>query len=251
LADPTPPPRDRPPENADVDSSSEAYARRFAGPVGRWFLELQSRLTLAALAGLPAGASVLDVGGGHAQAAPTLIKAGYRVTVAGSEESCGARLRPWTSTGRCVFRVADLQRLPFPDRSFEAVVCYRLLAHSVDWHGLIRELCRVSAHRVVADYPSRRSMNAVSERLFGLKRSIEGSMTRPYAMYRPREIADAFARSGFAVSSSAPQFFIPMVVHRVGRSSRLGRVLEWPARTVGLTRLLGSPIIVRADRRHA
>ena len=33
-------------EDADVESSSELYARRFAGPVGQWFLELQARLTL-------------------------------------------------------------------------------------------------------------------------------------------------------------------------------------------------------------
>jgi ubiquinone/menaquinone biosynthesis C-methylase UbiE len=148
-----------------------------------------------------------------------------------------------------VFRVADLQRLPYADRAFDAVVCYRLLAHSVDWQGLIRELCRVAAHRVVVDYPSRRSMNAVSEGLFEMKRSIEGSMTRPYAMYRPQQMADAFARAGFVVSSSAPQFFIPMVMHRMGRSARLGRALEWLPRTVGLTRLLGSPVILRADRR--
>ena len=238
-------------ETADIDSSSDAYARRFAGPVGRWFLEKQRQLTLAALDGLPADAQVLDVGGGHAQVAPALVEAGYRVTVAGSDASCGARLEPWTSAGRCVFRVADLQRLPFADRAFDAVVCYRLLAHSVDWLGLIRELCRVAADRVVVDYPSRRSMNAVSEGLFGMKRSIEGSMTRPYAMYRPQEMADAFARFGFDVSSSAPQFFLPMVMHRMGRSARLGRALEWLPRAVGLTRVLGSPVILRADRRPA
>ena len=40
-------------EDADVESSSELYARRFAGPVGQWFLELQARLTLECLRGLP------------------------------------------------------------------------------------------------------------------------------------------------------------------------------------------------------
>ncbi|MDQ2673475.1 MAG: methyltransferase, partial [Chloroflexota bacterium] len=72
-------------EDADVESSSEAYARRFAGPVGQWFLELQARLTLESLAGLPPGATILDVGGGHAQLAPPLVEAGYRVTVVGSD----------------------------------------------------------------------------------------------------------------------------------------------------------------------
>ena len=102
-------------EDADVDSSSDQYADRFRGAVGHWFLGVQTQITLDALAGLPAGARVLDVGGGHAQIAPPLIEAGYRVTVVGSDESCGKRLRPWTSTGRCTFDVADLQRMPYAD----------------------------------------------------------------------------------------------------------------------------------------
>ena len=40
-------------EGADVESSSELYARRFAGPVGQWFLQLQARLTLESCRGSP------------------------------------------------------------------------------------------------------------------------------------------------------------------------------------------------------
>src|SRR5687767_14815796 len=99
-------------EDADIVTSSEDYARRFAGSVGRWFLETQARLTFELLRPLPAGASVLDVGGGHAQIAPALIDAGYNVTVVGSHPVCGARLAPWTASGRCRFEVADLRSLP-------------------------------------------------------------------------------------------------------------------------------------------
>ena len=35
-----------PREDADIVSSSERYQRRFEGTVGRWFLQLQTRLTL-------------------------------------------------------------------------------------------------------------------------------------------------------------------------------------------------------------
>ena len=125
-------------ENADIGTSSEDYARRFAGAVGRWFVETQSRMTLSLLGTLPIGASILDVGGGHAQIAPPLIEAGYEVTVVGSDPVCGARLQPWLSTGRCRFEVADLQALPFSDTSFDAVVCLRLLPHSISWRDLIR-----------------------------------------------------------------------------------------------------------------
>lgn len=236
-------------ENADVDASSEHYARRFHGSVGHWFLNVQTRHTLGALAGLPVDATVLDVGGGHAQVAPPLVEAGYRVTVVGSDPSCGERLRPWTSTRRCRFDVADLQLLPYADAAFDAVVCYRMLAHSVDWTSLVRELCRVAAHRVVIDYPSRRSVNIVSQELFDLKRSIEGSTTRQFALYHPRQVAAAFNAAGFQVVNAHPQFLMPMVLYRLARSAAFGRAVEWAGRATGLTRALGSPVIVRADRR--
>src|SRR3954471_8566281 len=128
-------------EDADIGTSSEDYARRFTGAVGRWFVETQARLTLSVLGALPMGASILDVGGGHAQIAPPLIEAGYEVTIAGSNPICAARLKPWIADGRCRFEVADLQALPFTKQSFDAVVCLRLLPHSVSWTGLIGELC--------------------------------------------------------------------------------------------------------------
>jgi ubiquinone/menaquinone biosynthesis C-methylase UbiE len=237
-------------ENADVDSSSDRYASRFGGAVGQWFLEIQTRITLAALSGLPPGAKVLDVGGGHAQVAPPLIDAGYRVTVVGSDESCGQRLKPWTSTARCAFEVADLQSMPYPDGAFDAVICYRLVAHSVNWTRLIGELCRVAADRVIIDYPAKRSVNIISRRLFDMKRSIEGVTTRRFSLYGRQEVSSAFETAGFQVTTEQPQFLMPMVLYRLARSAVFARAAEWPGHRLGLTRVLGSPVIVRADRRR-
>lgn len=236
-------------EDADLDTSSEAYARRFGGPIGRWFLQVQTGATLAALAGLGEGARVLDVGGGHAQVAPPLIEAGFQVTVVGSAAGFEQRLAPWLAAGRCRFRVADLHHLPYEDGAYDAVVCYRLLAHSVNWTRLVGELCRVARHRVVVDYPARRSVNVLSRRLFELKRSVEGVMTRRFSLYDRDEIAQAFDSCGFAVTSEQPQFLLPMALYRLTRSAGFARAAEWPGRKLGLTQLLGSPVIVRADRR--
>jgi SAM-dependent methyltransferase len=236
-------------EDADVESSSELYARRFAGPVGQWFLELQARLTLECLRGLSPGASVLDVGGGHAQLAPPLVDAGYQVTVVGSDPSCGRRLAPLTTAGRCRFDVADLLALPYVDQSFDAVLCYRLLAHSIDWRRLVEELCRVARHRVVVDYPARRSMNVASEVLFRIKNSIERGTTRPFALYGRGEIARAFEAAGFAVTAVRPQFFLPMALYRLAGSASLARAAERLAGSLALTSIFGSPVIARADRR--
>jgi SAM-dependent methyltransferase len=240
----------QPREDADFESSSEMYARRFAGPVGQWFVDLQARLTLECLAGLPAGATVLDVGGGHAQVAPPLVDAGYRVTVVGSDPSCGERLQPLTTAGRCRFEVADLQSLPYESAAFDAVICYRLIAHSVNWRRLIGELCRVARGRVIVDYPARRSVNFASHALFRLKNSIERGTTRPFALYGRGEIARAFADAGFAVTSERPQFLLPMALYRMAGSVPVARGAEGLARALGLTPLLGSPVIARADRRE-
>lgn len=236
-------------EDADVESSSERYQSRFRGSVGRWFLELQSRLTLACLEGLGPGATLLDVGGGHAQVTPALVESGYQVTVAGSAPSCGRRLEPWIRARKCRFDVTDLQSLPYKKHAFDAVICYRILAHSVNWTGLVAELCRVSRDRVIVDYPARRSVNLLSQALFELKRSVEGGSTRRFALYGRREMAETFERSGFRVTAEHPQFLMPMALYRLTGSAALGQALETPARALGMTQWFGSPVILRADRR--
>jgi SAM-dependent methyltransferase len=234
-------------EDADISTSSDDYARRFAGAVGEWLLGMQTKATLDLLHGLPKGASVLDVGGGHAQIAPPLIDAGYAVTVVGSDSSCGARLKQFVDQGTCRFDVGNLRALPYPDRSFDVVVCFRLLPHSVSWTGLVGELCRVARRAVVLDYPSTRSVNVLSEQLFSLKKGFEQN-TRPFLLFTPREIESAFNAHGFAVRAARPQFLLPMVVHRMVKSPALSRAAEAPGRLLGLTRWFGSPVIVRADR---
>jgi ubiquinone/menaquinone biosynthesis C-methylase UbiE len=235
-------------EDADVGTSSDDYARRFSGGVGRWFLETQTRLTLELLRELPVGASILDVGGGHAQITPPLIDAGYEVTVVGSDPICSARLEPWTAGGRCRFEVADLRALPYPDQAFDAVVCFRLLPHSVSWNGLIGELCRVARRSVVLDYPSVRSANILSARLFEMKRGIELN-TREFMLFTQSDINMALAARGFIVRKERPQFLLPMVLHRWAHRAALSKLAEAPGRLLGLTRWFGSPVIVRADRR--
>lgn len=235
-------------EDADIGTSSEDYARRFTGAVGRWFVETQARITLGLLQALPVGASVLDVGGGHAQIAPPLIEAGYDVTVVGSDPVCSARLNPWIADGRCRFEAVDLHALPYPNEAFDAVVCLRLLPHSVSWTGLVKELCRVARRSVIVDYPSLRSANLVSQYFFGLKRNIELN-TRRFMTFTPSQIERAFADQDFVVRAEVPQFLFPMVLHRLANHAAVSRAAEVPGRLLGLTRWFGSPVLVRADRR--
>ncbi|MGB3514268.1 MAG: hypothetical protein WBA93_34670 [Microcoleaceae cyanobacterium] len=52
------------PETAEIETSSDDYASRFAGNIGAWLLKIQEEATLKMLAPHP-NAKILDVGGGH------------------------------------------------------------------------------------------------------------------------------------------------------------------------------------------
>ena len=150
-------------------------------------------------------------------------------------------------SGHCQFHVGDLLNLPYADASFHATICFRLLPHTDDFVLLVSELCRVAIHTVVVDYPSWRSINVVSNVMFGLKKEFERN-TRPFTLFRPGQIRSLFARSGFRTTAARPQFLWPMVLHRMLGSATAVKMLEAPGSWLGLRRLLGSPVIVRADR---
>jgi len=233
-------------EDADQETSSEAYARRFAGAVGALFLETQAQATLDLLAPLGSG-SLLDVGGGHGQVTGPLVEAGHAVTVFGSDPRCRGRVASFLDSGRARFVSGDLLGLPFPDRSFDVALSYRLLPHVTRWPELIGELCRVARRAVLVDYPTTRSLNLAAGAFFGLKKGVEGN-TRPFQVFRDADIESAFARHGFRQSGRRPQFFLPMALHRALRLAPLSRALEGLALAFGLLSAFGSPVILRLSR---
>jgi SAM-dependent methyltransferase len=232
-------------EDADVETASDDYARRFAGPVGAWFLAVQARLTLDLLAPYPA-ASVLDVGGGHGQLTGPLVEAGHDVTVHGTSEICAARVQSYLTSGRARFRVGPLRRLPWPDRAFDVVLAFRLLPHVEEWQALVGELCRLARRAVLFDYPTTRSVNVVSGTFFGMKKGVEGN-TRPFRVFAEREIDEALAAARFATSARRPEFAVPMALHRAVGLAAMSRSIEAACATTGLTSVAGSPVVRRAE----
>ena len=236
------------PETADIETSSDGYAARFAGPVGDWMLAVQERITVALLAGRP-GATILDVGGGHGQLAGPLCRAGHHVTVLGSDDSCRKRIAALVDAGACGFVTGNVVALPFPDRSFDVAISFRLLPHCDSWPVLVSELTRVARTAVVVDYPAGQGFNALAPALFGAKKKLEGN-TRTWRMFTHAEVDEAFRQAGYRLTRREPQFFLPMALHRALRCRGMSRVLEAVCRGAGLTRRWGSPIIaeyVRAE----
>lgn len=231
------------PETADIETSSDEYAGRFAGPAGQWLLDVQERLTLELLK--PLGArTVLDVGGGHGQLALPLVRDGYEVTILGSSPSCEHRVEAVTRSGRARFLVGNVVQLPFPDRSFDVVIAFRLVTHCERWPVLIRELCRVARRAVIVDYPTSQSVNAIAPALFNAKKKYEKN-TRPWSLFRHEQIDAEFERNGYRRDGRRGQFFFPMVVHRMFKTRGLSAGLEACSRALGLNQRWGSPVIAR------
>lgn len=235
------------PETADIETSSDTYAMRFAGKAGAWMLEVQERITLSFLADTP-GVSVLDVGGGHGQLAIPLCRDGFPVAVLGSAESCRQRISGIVESGACAFQVGNVIDLPYPDGAFETVIAFRMLTHCTQWPALVKELCRVARRSVIVDYPTSQSLNKVAPLLFGAKKRLEGD-TRTWRLFRHAEVIEAFADQGFVKSRSRGQFFLPMVLHRALSCRIVSATLEGICRALGLTRLWGSPVIIELRRR--
>jgi len=232
----------------DIESSSDAYAQRFAGPTGQWMLAIQESGALNLLSRLGTVHSVLDVGGGHGQLALPLCRDGYQVTVLGSAPECQHRIRSIVETGACKFDVGNVIHLPYPDQSFDVALSFRMLTHCEDWEKLVAELCRVARKGVIVDYPTSQSINRIAPWLFEAKKKVETD-TRVWRLFRHEEVETIFAAQQFQRAGIRKQFFFPMVVHRILKVKSLSILLETLARLLGLTRLAGSPVIAAFQRR--
>ena len=235
-------------ETPDIETSSDGYASRFAGPAGQYMLSVQEQgmLTLLQNDRPLAGRLVLDVGGGHAQLVGPLLKQGCKVSVAGSDARCALRVRQLHGE-TVAFYEGDLTNLPIVDRAFDTVISVRLISHMNNWPGLVSELCRIADKTIIIDYPTYASLNLLVLATFPLKKLIEKN-TRTYRSFWEGEIRAGFARHGFKATADYRQFALPMALHRLFASSGGLRNLEALMRKMGVTALIGNPVLMRFDR---
>ncbi|MCX5871550.1 MAG: class I SAM-dependent methyltransferase [Deltaproteobacteria bacterium] len=235
-------------ETADIETASDDYAARFSGAVGKYFLEVQAQITLDLLKDLP-HASILDVGGGHAQLTMPLVNNGHEVTVTGSADICRTRLDRSCAPGSFQYMTCDSLNLPYQDKQFDVVMAFRLLPHTKQWQRLIQEMCRVARKAIILDYPDKRSANILYDLLFDLKKNMEGN-TRTYTLFSRKELSDELQANHFDLPVLKPEFFVPMVIHRKLKNPAISKALESISHYTGLTKIFGSPIILRSDRKQ-
>src|SRR5262249_37041723 len=136
---------------------------------GELLAETQARV-LAEFCGPLDGRDVIDVGTGTGRAALVLAGAGAHVTAIDASDQMlrVARARAESRGAGIRFEVGDAHHLAHRDGAFDVAVSLRVLMHTPDWRRCIGELCRVSRHRVIVDFPALGSvaaLQAVSRRL--------------------------------------------------------------------------------------
>ena len=240
---------------ADPAMAEGFDALRFSGPIGRLIADTQERQIAAFLAPLE-GRRILDVGTGTGRAAIALAKRGAVVTgVDASAEmlrvaerrAAEAGLAPRDGGGSVTFVRGDAHGLNYADRSFDAVVCLRVLMHTPDWRASLRELCRVSADRVVFDYPSIRSAAALQAAARRIAHMVKPSV-EAYRVFSPGAVARVLAGEGFQVRGEHRQFVLPIALHKRLNSEAWTRRVEGMMENTGLMRLFGSPVTMVAER---
>jgi len=228
---------------------AEAFdALRFSGPIGRLVAETQERVIASFLVPV-GGRTVLDVGTGTGRAAIALAARGATVTGvdASAEMLAVARRRAQEAAVNVEFATGDAHRLAFPDRSFDTVVCLRVLMHTPDWRQSLAELCRVAEHHVVFDYPSLVSAAALQSASRRLAASV-GARVESYRVFSERAIQQALHANGFRVADAHRQFALPIALHKMFNSAAMTARVEGVLARAGLTRLVGSPVTVVAER---
>jgi SAM-dependent methyltransferase len=100
----------------------------------------------------PAPAAVLDAGCGEGFAMHAVLGASDARVVGIDGSPSALRLAGQINPGRS-FAAGNLYDLPFPDRSFDLVVCMEVLEHLGEPERGLAELCRVSAGWLLLSVP--------------------------------------------------------------------------------------------------
>jgi len=233
---------------ADAAMAESFDGVRFGGPIGEMLARTQEVVIAGYLSPLE-GRTILDVGTGTGRAAIALARRGAVVTgVDASEEMLAVGRRRAEAAGADVaFETGDAHGLAYPDRSFDSVVCLRVLMHTPEWRQSLAELCRVARARVVFDYPALASAAALQA---GVRRVAyaAGARVEAYRVFSDRSIRSILLVNGFRIVQVQRQFVLPIGLHKRLHSAEATRRIEAVLARLGLRRLVGSPVTVVAER---
>lgn len=201
------------------------------------------------------GAATLTVCGGSGMDAEFLARAGAAVTT--SDLSLGAATRAMARSERYGLGiqsiVADVEHLPFADRSVDLVAVHDGLHHLVDPYTGLSEMARVARRWVVVTEPARASVTRLAIRL-GLALETEEAGNR-VARMEPSDIAAFLEARGYVVLR-AERYAMYYPHHPGAVFALLSRPIVFPIVRVGwrlanaLLGRFGNKMVVVAERRN-
>jgi ubiquinone/menaquinone biosynthesis C-methylase UbiE len=179
---------------------AEGYDRgRFDNLWGRVYRRREERIVGSALRGLPPGASILDAACGTGRITALLQQQGFDAVGCDiSPAMMAVARRRLRSIGyHSSFVQTSIDRLPYHDRSFDAVTCIGLLMHLDPDMRLraLHELARVSRGPVIAQYGCIDMCQRLTARIRGVP---PGQVRYPVAM---TELNGDLRRSGLKARS--------------------------------------------------
>jgi ubiquinone/menaquinone biosynthesis C-methylase UbiE len=164
-------------------------------------------LLAPAFALLPAGSKVLDAPCGAGRVSVRLSELGMHVTSLDISEAMLKRTREKLAPfGAAADRVTtgDLENLAFPDRAFDAAVCFRFFHHLPNdtlRRKVIGELCRVAGQYVIISFYHPVSLHNLKRYL---KTKVLGQPQRRFPI-QPKELVALFAAHGFQQAQVSAQ----------------------------------------------
>lgn len=234
---------------AEFEISRPHGAARLYG----WLLGEKFRRSIAGLETKLSGTTALTVCGGSGMDAEFLARAGGAVIA--SDISLGAAQRTRERARRAglniVSIVADVERLPFHDRSVDLVYVHDGLHHLERPETGLAEMARVAARAVSVTEPARAAATAIAVRLgLALEREEAGNRV---ARVEPQEVAEQLRSAGFSVlTADRYAMYYPHEPGRIFRRLSLpgvlgATILVWRAANAALGRF-GNKLAVVAVR---
>jgi SAM-dependent methyltransferase len=172
----------------------------------------------------PAGTRLIEVGAGFGRLATEYAGFEQVVLLDSSEVHVEAAREALAADPRYSVVQGDALALPYPDGSFDVVVCVRVMHHFADPAPLIAELGRIvrPGGALVLEYANKRNLKAIARRLLGRQSWSPfetGSVQyKPFHFdHSPVEVRRALRRVGLRVEETraASLFRIPALARRV------------------------------------
>jgi ubiquinone/menaquinone biosynthesis C-methylase UbiE/uncharacterized protein YbaR (Trm112 family) len=202
-----------------ADAEFEITRPHEATALYRWLVSDKLRRSVEALLTVAPGAMAVSVCGGSGMEAEFLARCGANVVL--TDISLGAVGRALERARRFGFEltgvVADAERLPFPDASFDVAYVHDGLHHLERPLEALAEMARVARRAVSVNEPARAAATGLAVRL-GLS-DVEEEAGNVIERLDPELVAHNLERAGFRIVRA--ERYAMVYRHAPGRASKL------------------------------